>query len=82
MGGGTAECRNRQRRGRLISIPPLASEALKSLQLSSDSEFIHADVLKAAVEEPLIEDDAGRVAFDINSFQHRILANAESRGRA
>jgi hypothetical protein len=44
--------------------------------------FIHADVLKAAAEEPLIEDAAGLVAFDADSFHRRVLANAESRGRA
>jgi hypothetical protein len=44
--------------------------------------FIHADVLKAAANEPLIEDAAGRVAFDADSFHRRVLANAECRGTA
>jgi hypothetical protein len=46
------------------------------------AEFIHADALKAAAQEPLIEDAAGQVAFDADSFQRRILANAKSRGQA
>jgi hypothetical protein len=45
-------------------------------------EFIHADLVQAAAEEPVIEDVAGQVAFDPKSFRRRLLANAETRGRA
>jgi len=45
-------------------------------------EYIHADVLKAAAQEPIIEDEAKQAAFDAESFRHRVLANAEARGRA
>jgi hypothetical protein len=45
-------------------------------------EFIHADLVLAAAEEPVIEDAAGQVAFDPKSFRRRLLANAETRGRA
>jgi hypothetical protein len=44
--------------------------------------YIHADVLKAAAQEPIIEDEAKQAAFDAESFRRRVLANAEARGRA
>jgi hypothetical protein len=45
-------------------------------------QFIHADLVKAAAEEPMIEDAAGQAAFDAESFRRRVLANAEARGHA
>jgi hypothetical protein len=44
--------------------------------------YIHADLVKAAAEEPIIEDGAGQAAFDVESFQRRVLANAKTRGQA
>jgi hypothetical protein len=43
---------------------------------------LHADVLKAAAKEPLIENLDGAVAFDVGSFTHRILRIAQAKGRA
>ena len=45
-------------------------------------DYIHADLVKAAAEEPVIEDAAGQAAFDAESFRRRVLANAKTRGRA
>lgn len=43
---------------------------------------LHADVLKVAAKEPLIENPDGTVAFDVSSFTHRILQIAQAKGRA
>jgi hypothetical protein len=43
---------------------------------------ISVGVLKAAAEEPLIENAEERAAFDVESFRRRVLANAEAAGRA
>ncbi|QCO04900.1 hypothetical protein [Azospirillum argentinense] len=40
------------------------------------------DVLKAVAEEPLIEDSDGQAIFDPDSFQRRVLAYAETSGKA
>jgi hypothetical protein len=44
-------------------------------------DYIHADLLKAAAEEPLIE-RRGQAVFDVRSFRDRVLANAQVRGNA
>jgi hypothetical protein len=43
---------------------------------------ISFDALKAAAEEPLIENDEGQAVFDVERFRHRVLAGAEPEGRA
>jgi len=43
---------------------------------------LHADVIKAAAKEPLIEYSDNAVAFDENSFVRRVLHVAQARGRA
>lgn len=43
---------------------------------------LHHDALQAAAEEPLIEDGAGQVAFDPESFQRRLLAITAAKGQA
>lgn len=45
-------------------------------------DFIHADLIKAAADEPVIEDAAGQAAFDAENFRRRVLANAGTRGQA
>jgi hypothetical protein len=40
------------------------------------------DVLKAAAEEPLIENDEKQAAFDVEGFRRRVLRNAEAAGQA
>ena len=44
-------------------------------------DYIHADLVKAAAEEPLI-DHKGKAVFDVQSFRNRVLANAQMRGSA
>lgn len=44
--------------------------------------FLHADVLKAAAKEPLIENAEGQAAFDGRAFAQHVLRVAEARGRA
>ena len=43
---------------------------------------LHADVLKAAAKEALIEDPDDAVNFDANSFVRRVLHVAQAKGRA
>ena len=45
---------------------------------------LHAEVLRAAAEEPLVEDAAGATAaiFNVRSFMRRILLLAQAQGRA
>ncbi|HVB17335.1 MAG TPA: hypothetical protein VNF04_12430 [Stellaceae bacterium] len=43
---------------------------------------ISVDVLKAAAEEPLIENIEGKATFDADRFRRRILANVEPDGCA
>jgi hypothetical protein len=43
---------------------------------------ISIEALKAAAEEPLIENAEGKAVFDAESFRRRILANVEPDGRA
>jgi hypothetical protein len=45
-------------------------------------DYVHGDLVKAAAEEPLIEDAQGQATFDVESFRRRVLANADTRGRA
>jgi hypothetical protein len=46
------------------------------------STFLHADLLKVAAEEPLIEDTDGSVSFDVQNFALRLLQVAKAKGRA
>lgn len=43
---------------------------------------LHLDVIRAAAEEPLIEDGEGQACFNPDSFQQRLLAIATPAGRA
>jgi hypothetical protein len=43
---------------------------------------ISGDALKAAAEEPLIENAEGKAAFEAESFRRRVLVNVEPDGRA
>jgi hypothetical protein len=45
-------------------------------------DYIHHDLLKAAAEEPVIENTRREAAFDLESFQRRVLALTEARGQA
>jgi hypothetical protein len=40
------------------------------------------DALKAAAEEPLLENAQKQAVFDVESFRRRVLAIAEQEGRA
>lgn len=44
--------------------------------------LISFEALKAAAEEPLIENPEGQAVFDAERFRHRVLAGAEPEGRA
>jgi hypothetical protein len=44
--------------------------------------FLHADVLKVAAKEPLIENTERQPAFDADSFTRHLLRVSEARGRA
>ena len=44
--------------------------------------IIHANVVKAAVSEPLVEDADGEPSFGAESFRLRVLAEVEADGRA
>jgi hypothetical protein len=44
--------------------------------------LLHADVLRAAAKEVLIEDPDNAIAFEANSFVRRVLHVAQPRGRA
>jgi hypothetical protein len=44
--------------------------------------IIHANVVKAAVSEPLVEDADGELSFGAESFRLRVLAEVEADGRA
>jgi hypothetical protein len=46
------------------------------------STYLHADLLKVAAEEPLIEDSDGSVSFDVQNFALRLLEVAKTKGRA
>lgn len=43
---------------------------------------ISFDMLRAAADEPLVEDAAGQAAFDLDSFKRRLLAITDADGRA
>lgn len=43
---------------------------------------IHAELVKAAATEPLVEDAAGDARFEAESFRLRILAGVEPHGQA
>ena len=45
-------------------------------------DYVHATLLEAVAEEPLVEDGEGQVSFDTESFRRRVLANSEVKGSA
>ena len=47
-----------------------------------DPTCLHADVIRAAADEALVEAPGGDVAFDARSFAGRILHLAQPQGRA
>jgi hypothetical protein len=44
--------------------------------------YLHADLLRAAAEEPVVEGPEGQPVFIAGSFRQRLLENAASRGCA
>jgi hypothetical protein len=46
------------------------------------ADFVHPDLIRAAAEEPVIEDANGQPAFDPESFRNRVLRLTETRGEA
>lgn len=60
-------------------------DQMRGWTLPGDTEgltYLHADVLKAAAKEPLIEDAEGKAAFDGPTFSERLLRVSAVRGRA
>jgi hypothetical protein len=46
------------------------------------ADFIHHDLIRAAAEEPVIEDANGQPAFDPESFRNRVLRLTGAQGEA
>jgi hypothetical protein len=46
------------------------------------ADFVHRDLVRAAAEEPVIEDENGYAAFNPESFQARVLRLTTARGQA
>lgn len=71
---------------RLTALARLQSDqALRGWTLpgtEAGMDYIHADLLKAAADEPVIEDEQKQAAFDVESFRRRVLGIAETRGQA
>lgn len=44
--------------------------------------YVHADLLSAAAEEPVLEDSRGEPVFNTENFRMRVLEIAGARGRA
>ena len=44
--------------------------------------YLHADVLKAAAKEPMLEDAEGQASFDRTAFAQHVLRLASARGQA
>jgi hypothetical protein len=51
-------------------------------RLESGAVSISTDAIRAAAEEPMIEDSDGRATFDVEHFRQRVLVKAEPEGRA
>ena len=60
----------------------LSAWTLPGRQGGDGADYVHADLVKAAAEEPLIETGTGRPRFDLASFRERVLASAGPRGNA
>ena len=63
----------------------LASQEVRGWSLPGvepGQENIHADVVSAAAEEPIIETADHQAGFDPESFRKRVLALAEAKGHA
>ena len=45
-------------------------------------DWVHADLVRCAAEEPIIEDEAKQPAFDPDRFEQRLLAICEPLGKA
>lgn len=71
---------------RVIALARLQSgDALRGWSAPGDRPgltVISADLVKAAASEPLIEDADGWPGFDVERFRLRVLADAETLGRA
>ncbi len=71
---------------RLMALDSVMDDRLVKRWLIPASEpsitYVHADLLRVAVEEPVIEGPEGQPAFVIASFCRRLTAVAASRGRA
>jgi hypothetical protein len=71
---------------RITAVTQLVrDDHVKGWTLSDREEgisYLHADIIKAAAKEPLIEDSDSAVAFDENSFVRRVLHLTQARGRA
>jgi hypothetical protein len=70
---------------RLTALARLEQEAaLRGWSISQGGgvSSISADALKAAAEEPLIENAKGKATFDAERFRQRVLTHAEPDGRA
>ncbi|WP_156652628.1 hypothetical protein [Methylobacterium sp. Leaf86] len=71
---------------RLTALARLVQgDQVRGWTLPGDTEgltYLHADVLKAAAKEPLVEDDKGQAAFDGPAFAQHVLSLAAARGRA
>lgn len=71
---------------RLEALTKLHNDiALRAWTLPSGEpgmDYISADLLAAAAEEPLIEDAQGRAAFDVESFRRRVLSKSDLKGSA
>lgn len=45
-------------------------------------DWVHADLVRCAAEEPVIDDEAYQPAFDADRFEQRLLAICETQGEA
>lgn len=45
-------------------------------------DWVHADLVRCAAEEPVVEDEARQPAFDADRFEQRLLAICETQGEA
>lgn len=71
---------------RLTALARLVQgDQVRGWTLPGDTEgmtYLHADVMKAAAKEPLVEDDNGQAVFDGPAFAQHVLSVAAARGRA
>lgn len=71
---------------RLTALAKLHDEAALRAWTMAGKErgmnYVSADLLAAAAEEPLVEDAQGDATFDIESFRRRVLSRASAEGTA